>query len=1043
MLAVGMASFAAASSELTLVNHTGGSGGPGSFDGTGTAARLRQPGGVAWDGLGHAYIADTGNHVIRKLDLVTGAVTTLAGLAESPGRWDGPGARARLNGPEGLAFDGNRTLYVADTGNARLRAVDVRTGAVRTLLPWAFAEGGTNAGQPVPAYFHRPAGIVFSAPGRLLVADNYAHVIWAVDLATMQQSVAAGNRYSSGLADGSLSTALFLGPSGLAKAEDGSVYVSETGNSRIRKVDFVAQTVTTVAGSGAFGYVDGYGPQAKFRYPAGIASAPGIGLYIADTGNHVLRLFVPGTGLVTTIAGLGGTPGSADGQPTARFSSPRGVAWTAGRLLVADSGNDAVRGFAPTTWTVSTLCGRARREAAYADGDAASARFGSIDAIASDRRGTLYVPDNMNRVLRAVDAATGATTTVAGLAGAPPAVVDGIGGAARFGYLGAVAFDGDRTLYLLDEFTIRSVDVLTRAVTTLAGSPGQSGVVDGVGPAARLYSLTSLAAEPGTVYLPERLACVLRRLDVATRTVSTLAGRRGERGECNFVDGPLASAEFDGLGPVAVVGPRRLAIGDGGRLREVDLAAEMVRTVAGNEPYGPVDGFGTAAGFGYFHALDVDGAGHLLVCDDSALRDVDLATAEVRTVGGTLGSKGTEEGTGAFARLDRPGGVACLGPDRRFVVEADGRTLRAGTRALADRAVVDRPAVRVGETCRLSASPATGNAFSWRMVRRPATSSAGFSSSTAAETLFVPDVPDRWEFELSATDAGGNRSLSRVVLEAEPSDCSGLDVSISTPPLCEGQDPFTASVPDAGPGATYQWTIGGESASLQDGTNQSPPFYAEWTETLVRVRVTTPAGCVKNGQVSVPFHSNPRATMTADTERICRGTGAQLAVSIWPERPVSLVWKDGYVQSGLESSPVLRPVSPETSTAYSVASVSDGSCAWGPFSAVPKWVIVQPGGPPPVGLVAPSSVPARRRGLVASVPDLPGRTWAWTIRGGTLVSGQGSPQITFDAGFPGTLVVSVAEVLAGGCLTSDATANVDVVDSAGTGTSFYPLAGSS
>jgi sugar lactone lactonase YvrE len=267
-----------------VVSTLAGSGAAGYADGTGTAAQFDSPGGMAMDGTGNVYVADRYNERIRKIT-PGGEVTTLAGSGVS-GYADGTGTAAQFSRPFEVAVDDAGNLYVADDGNHRIRKIT-------------------------------PGGVVTTLAGSGV----------------------------SGYVDGTGTAAQFYWPAGVAVDGAGNVYVMDYGNHRIRKITS-GGVVTTLAGSGAAGYADGTGTEAQFYFPTGVAVDGAGNLYVTDYGNHRIRKITPG-GEVTTLAGS--SSGYADGTGTeAQFNSPTGVAVDgAGNLYVGDIANNRIRKLTP------------------------------------------------------------------------------------------------------------------------------------------------------------------------------------------------------------------------------------------------------------------------------------------------------------------------------------------------------------------------------------------------------------------------------------------------------------------------------------------------------------------------------------------------------------------------------------------------------------------------------------------------------------------------------------------------------------------------
>ena len=326
---------------LTVSTRAGQPGAGGNINGTGPAARFDHPADVAVDGAGNVYVADTDNHTIRVVT-PAGVVTTMAGQGGISGHADGTGAAAQFNHPSGVAVDGAGNVYVADTDNDTIRKV-TPAGAVTTLAGQAGTIGHAD-GNGTAATFSGPSGLAVENAGTLYVADSLNHTVRRITAAGAVSTI-AGLAGFSGTVDGVGSAARFYGPQGLALDGAGNLEVADTGNSTIRKIAIATGVVTTVAGlAGNTGSIDGPASQARFHYPSSIASDAAGNLYVADTDNHTIREITP-AGAVGTIAGIAGSSGTADGAGgDARFYFPTGIAVdNTGNVYVADTNNHTIR----------------------------------------------------------------------------------------------------------------------------------------------------------------------------------------------------------------------------------------------------------------------------------------------------------------------------------------------------------------------------------------------------------------------------------------------------------------------------------------------------------------------------------------------------------------------------------------------------------------------------------------------------------------------------------------------------------------------------
>ena len=323
-------------------------------------------------------------------------VTTLAGQAGLSGTADGTGAAARFNTPADLAADGSGNLFVADTNNSVIRKI-TPAGVVTTVAGLTGVTGSTD-GTGSAARFSHPTGISADAAGNLYVADTDANTVRRVTAAGLVSTV-AGVAGSAGSADGTGSAARFNSPADVAADSAGNLYVSDSLNHTIRKIA-PAGAVSTVAGlAGARGSADGTGSAARFFAPEGIAIDSAGNVYVADTDNHTIRKIAPNSA-VTTLAGLAGISGQSDASgSSARFYYPADVTVDAGgNLFVADTDNHTIRKIS-SSGVVATVAGLAG-STGIADGTGGAARFLLPTGVATDASGNVYVADTSNHTIR-------------------------------------------------------------------------------------------------------------------------------------------------------------------------------------------------------------------------------------------------------------------------------------------------------------------------------------------------------------------------------------------------------------------------------------------------------------------------------------------------------------------------------------------------------------------------------------------------------------------------------------------------------------------
>ena len=302
------------------------------------------PSAITLDSTGNMYVCDSNNQTIKKVTS-GGVVSLLAGSLGIAGSSNGTGASASFNQPSGISIDANGLVTVADTSNSTIRQI-TSAGAVSTLAGSAVNRGNMD-GAGSSATFNSPIGITQTSAGTFFVADSMNNTIRSITAAGTVTTF-AGNANSSGSTDATGTLAHFNTPSGIAADNAGNLYVADTTNNTVRKINSSA-SVTTLAGlAGVSGVTDGLGNAALFNHPSGLAIDTNGNSYVTDTGNSTIRKITP-QGVVTTLAGMPGIAGMMDGTGSdAFFNQPQGLGIdTNGNLYVADTGNAALRKVTP------------------------------------------------------------------------------------------------------------------------------------------------------------------------------------------------------------------------------------------------------------------------------------------------------------------------------------------------------------------------------------------------------------------------------------------------------------------------------------------------------------------------------------------------------------------------------------------------------------------------------------------------------------------------------------------------------------------------
>jgi gliding motility-associated-like protein len=679
-----------------------GSGSQGSANGIGASASFSSLHAVATDLVGNIYLTD--NNLIRKIT-PSGAVSTLAG-GSAAGSADGQGAAASFNQPMGITVDATGTVYVADTKNNTIRMI-TQAGVVTTIAGSPGISGlidGTGA----TARFKSPLGIAADLNGNVYVSDAGNNIIRKITSSGIVSTFAGSG--SIGSANGSGAAASFNNPVSLSVDQNNNIYVADAGNNLIREITPLG-VVSTLAGTGVSGSANGQNISASFNNPSGVSADVAGNIYVADAGNNLIRKISP-SGSVSTLAGSGAA-GAVNGALTiASFNLPIGIsADIFGNIYVADFNNYLVREIVTTGYTISsglpaglTFDGKTGiingtptalspttiyTVSAYNIGGGNSTQISitvsnvaippvgppnityspSVLAYSVNTPITPLVPINTGGILP--NKIFGQTTTIAGTGSAGSA--NGIGTAASFNEPFGVATDVKGNIYVADHLNnlIRKITP-DGTVSTLAGS-GATGFADGAGAAATFNNPTGVAVDvSGNVYVADVSNNLIRKITPGG-VVTTLAGSR-LNGSAN---GMGAAASFSN--------PSGIAVDVAGNVYVADLSNNLIRkitpggvvtTLAGSGLSGSADGTGTAASFSQPYGLVTDGTGNVYVADwgNNLIRKITPAGV-VTTIAGS-GQAGSADGIGAAASFFRPFGITIDQSGNLYVADTNNELIR-------------------------------------------------------------------------------------------------------------------------------------------------------------------------------------------------------------------------------------------------------------------------------------------------------------------------------------------------------------------------------
>jgi cysteine-rich repeat protein len=669
--------------SLTTIAGTGTTGFAGD-GGPATSAQLAQPAGVAVDGLGRVFISDGGNARIRVI-AIDGTITTLAGTGTPGFGGDGgPAILAQLANPRGVAVDGLGTVFVADTDNNRIRRIGT-DGTIATIVGDGNANYFGDGGDASLAEVWGPWGVAIDPIGRLVVADTFDQRVRRIELDNRIFTI-AGDGTANYFGDGGPATAAELQfPVGLAFDAQGRLYIADVVNERIRRIE-IDGTIATIAGTGDTGFSGdgGAATAAVLANPFGVAIDAQGRIAIADTSNQRVRR-VDAAGTISTVAGTGafGFGGDGNAATSAALAGPFGVAVdTTGRIYIADTFNARIRRI-ELDGTITTIAGTGQYGFSGDGGPATRAQLAKPDGVAVDASGQVYIADTYNHRIRKV-ALDGTITTIAGDGNN---AYGGDGGPATSASLqnpNGVAIDGSGQVFIADTYNYRIRKIaLDGTITTVAGSgpPAAFGGDGGPATSASLSFPYYLAFDhEGRLVFSDTGNNRIRRVDL-DGTIHTLVGTgpSGGPGGYNGDGIPATTAMLAGPYGVAVDAQDRVVIGDdvNQRIRRIELDG-TISTVAGTGVEG-ADGDAAAATSAQMFALigvAVDGQGRVLVADqnNNRIRAIDPTTHVIHTIAGKIDPENA--GPAATARLVDPQAIA-FSPALTVMASGTSGTLEA------------------------------------------------------------------------------------------------------------------------------------------------------------------------------------------------------------------------------------------------------------------------------------------------------------------------------------------------------------------------------
>ncbi|MFC1769888.1 hypothetical protein ACFLZI_02375 [Nitrospirota bacterium] len=613
---------------------------------------LDTPGGIALDTSGNLYIADTENHLIRKV--TAGVINTVAGNGELGYSGDGgPATSAELNSPRDVSVDAAGNLYIADTFNNVIRIVNT-SGIINTV---AGTGGSIYSGEGIATQqtLNDPQGVLVDAAGNIYIAENFGSRIRIVNAAGFINTL-AGDGSTGYSGDGGISTsAIVNSPIGLAMDSSGNLYISDFGNESIRMINS-SGIINTVAGSNIsdWGYSGdgGLANAAMLNSPMGIAFDALDHYYIADSANSAIRNVAAVTEDIDTFAGTGEFGYSGDGglATSAMLNGPEGVAYDNGSsiLYISDTYNHRIRTVADSG-DISTFAGNGF-EGSLGDGGLANAAIlYEPNGVVYDSNGSMYIADLGGHQVRKVNTSTGIITTIAGTG---EGGYSGDGGAATSALLntpaGLALDEANEILYIADSrnHAIRAVNLLNGLITTIAGDGFPDLPVNpSLATSAKLWLPRGLTLDTsGNLYIADTFNNQVRVINKASGLIDLYAGNSIAIPDYTG-DGGLATSAtlntpydvwMDSTDSVLYIADTINSV-----IRFVTTSTNIINTVAGdkgtgNAGYSGDGGSPTSAFMNLPEAVAVTQGGEIVIADteNHAIRYIDPFTGIINTIAG-------------------------------------------------------------------------------------------------------------------------------------------------------------------------------------------------------------------------------------------------------------------------------------------------------------------------------------------------------------------------------------------------------------------------
>ncbi len=661
-------------------------------------ASLNAPKAMIFDKAGNLLVADTNNHKVRKINLTTGEITTIAGIGTAGFTGDGePAARTKLNFPNGLAIDERGNIFISDSANNRIRRVDVDSSVITTVA------GNGEIGQDkdnvlaTQTSLTNPFSLTVDKSGNIFVLQLESFRVRRIDASSRMITTFAGNGKAGVSRDGEMAALSSIIPVAINVDNQNNLLIVETSaepkfdnillSNRVRQVNTQTGILSTIAGNGCNPFrslsctsIEGeIATKTSLIFPLNVTVDELGNLFIID--DTQVKMVNATTGVITTVAGNGEKQlkaNNGDGG-TAKQATlfPFALAARASELFILDSGYDQVRRVSLDTNTINSIAG-------IGIGDGKTAKASKLNVptgLAVDSTNNLFIADTSHNLVRKVNSATGVITSIAGTG---KNGFNGDGNLAVDTDLSEpifVAVDGKDNLFIVERSSrIRRLDNTTKTITTVVGNgtAGFSGD-DGKATLAKLNNPTSIVIDDiGNIFIADTANHRVRRVDNQIGNITTIAGN----GMIGFSGdgGAATNASLDSPTGLALANNTLFIVDNSNRVRSVSLSSGVISTFAGSGKFGFKGDNKTAkkASFQFPKSLTTDRE-NLFIADtgNNRIRAINLSTGVITTVAGDgVNAYAGDNGAATKASLSIPTNIAIDKTGNLFISDQKNNVVR-------------------------------------------------------------------------------------------------------------------------------------------------------------------------------------------------------------------------------------------------------------------------------------------------------------------------------------------------------------------------------